>query len=65
MSKEQLNTMLGKNVEILFDNGNVERGKLGYTPAFGVEYGYKVPHCYTIGDISFKASHVKTARVLL
>lgn len=65
MSKEQLNTMLDKNVEILFNNGNVERGKLGYTSTFGREYGYKVPNCYTIGDISFKASHVKTARVLL
>jgi len=65
MSKEQLNAMLGKNVEILFNNGNVERGKLGYTPEFCKEYGYKVPHCYTIGDISFKASRVKKARVLL
>lgn len=65
MSKEQLITMLDKNVEILFNDGTVERGKLGYTPTFGTEYGYKKPHCYTIGDISFKASHVKTARVLL
>ncbi len=65
MSKEQLNAMLDKNVEILFNDGTVERGKLGYTPNFSPKYGYKPAHCYTVGDISFKASHVKTARVLL
>lgn len=65
MKKEQLNNMLDKNVEILFNNGIVERGKLGC--ASGAK-AYD-PECespiYTINDILFRASHVKTARVLL
>ena len=65
MSKEQLNTMLGKNIEILFNNGTVERGKLECTSiAKAYEPGCKSP-IYTINELLFRASHVKAARVLM
>jgi hypothetical protein len=39
MTKGKISQFLGKNVEITFLDGSVEKGVLGYTKEFSAEYG--------------------------
>lgn len=50
---------LGKYVRILFFDGTEREGVMGYTSCFSYKYGYRKPNYYTIGELDFKASHVK------
>lgn len=60
MKKEKMAQFLGKNVEITFRDGKVEKGVLGYTKEFSAEYGWRKPCYFTINDTDFKVSHVKS-----
>ncbi len=65
MKKEILSIHEGENVRIkLFDNKVLE-GKLEYIPEFNAKFGYAKPGFFRIGDMSFRASHVKTLKVIL
>lgn len=60
MKKEKMAQFLGKNVEVTFLDGRVEKGVLGYTKEFSAEYGWRKPCYFTINDTDFKVSHVKS-----
>lgn len=60
MKKGKMAQFLGKNVEITFLDGRVEKGVLGYTKEFSAEYGWRKPCYFTINDTDFKVSHVKS-----
>ena len=60
MKKEKMAQFVGKNVEITFLDGRVEKGVLGYTKEFSAEYGWRKPCYFTINDTDFKVSHVKS-----
>ena len=60
MKKGKMAQFLGKNVEITFLDGRVEKGVLGYTKEFSAEYGGRKPCYFTINDTDFKVSHVKS-----
>ena len=62
MKRENLNKYLGDMVRVTFMDGEIKIGFLGFTPEFSPLYGYRKPHYYTLGDIDFKASHVKKIR---
>lgn len=65
MKKEILSIHEGENVRIkLFDNKVLE-GKLEYIPEFNAKFGYRKPGFFSIGNTSFRASHVKTLKVIL
>lgn len=65
MKKEILSIHEGENVRIkLFDNKVLE-GKLEYIPEFNEKFGYRKPGFFSIGNTSFRASHVKTLKVIL
>lgn len=64
MKKSELMDMVGLNVEIRFPDGEVRKGVLGFTPEFSSQYGYRKPNYFTIGDIDFKVSHIKSVRVI-
>lgn len=60
MTKSELMTYVGKKVHIYFKDG--ERsiyGNLGYVEEFSAKYDFRKPNYFYIGNISFKASHVK------
>lgn len=58
MSKETLQKYLELNVIILFIDGDVKKGKLGYTSLFCAENGFRKVGYFTLGDLDFKPSHV-------
>jgi hypothetical protein len=60
VTREKLDKYLGKEVRIHFKDGQVVYGVLGFTPEFSSKYGYRKPNYYTIGDLSFKASHIRS-----
>lgn len=59
MKREELNALIGKEVEIVFKDGTSAKGILGYTPKFSSKYKNRKPGYYICGDYDFKASHVK------
>lgn len=59
MTKAKLKEMIGKNVEVTFFDFHVERGILGYTEDFSEKYNYRIPGLFTIGNYSFRVSHVR------
>ena len=64
MRKSELEALIGKRVKIrLFDNDEYE-GVLGYTPEFSEKYGYRKPNYFTVGNLDFKVSHLKSCTVL-
>ena len=65
MKRESLNKYLNKNVEVIFTDGDVVRGKLQYTAEFGAASGWRRPDYYAIGNLDFKASHVKKVREVM
>lgn len=51
--------LVGKNVRILFRDGEWIWGKLGYADEFSAKHGFRKPNYFYIGHTSFKVSHVK------
>ena len=64
MTNKELHELVGKNVEVIFPDGEVRKGVLGFTPEFSSQYGYRKPNYFTIGDLDFKVSHIKSVRVV-
>lgn len=62
MTREKLNSYLGKQVKIQFKDGNTVFGTLGFTKEFSQKYGYRKPNYYTCNLWDFKVSHVKSIR---
>ena len=56
---------LGKYVRIVFFDDTEREGVMGYTPFFSYEYGYRKPNYFYIGNLSFKASHVKKIKEMI
>lgn len=61
-TKDALFSLVGEKVRIVFFDGDVRVGVLGYTKEFSAEYDYRRPKCFTIGDIDFRSSHVKSVK---
>lgn len=56
---KKLNSFVGRNVVIFFKDGEIIRGKLGFTEDFSEKYGYRKPNYYTIESIDFLVSHIR------
>lgn len=61
MKREQLDRLIGKEVELLFMDGSTIKGVLGYTPEFSAKYQWRKAGYYTVRETDFKASHVRKA----
>jgi hypothetical protein len=59
MKHAELMTFVGKNVRILFFDGEWVWGKLGYVDEFSAKHNFRRPNYFYIGNTSFKVSHVK------
>lgn len=59
MTRNELNKLIGNYVKIIFKDGKIQEGVLGFTPEFSAKYGYRKTNYYTINDIDFKVSHIK------
>jgi hypothetical protein len=59
MKHAELMTFVGKNVRILFFDGDWVWGKLGYVDEFSVKHDFRRPKYFYVGNMSFKVSHVK------
>lgn len=60
----ELQKYIGFEVEIRFWDEKVERGILGFTKEFSAKYGFRRPRYFTISNIDFKLSHIKSLLVL-
>ena len=59
MNHAELMKLVGKNVRVLFYDGEWVWGKLGYADEFSAKHDYRRPKYFYIGNMSFKVSHVK------
>lgn len=60
MTKAELMAYVGKKVHITFkDTGSSIYGTLGYIDEFSEKYDFRKPNYFYIGNVSFKASHVR------
>ena len=59
MKHAELMNLVGKNVRVLFYDGQWVCGKLGYADEFSAKHDYRKPKYFYVGDMSFKVSHVK------
>ena len=60
MTKAELMTYVGKKVHIYFkDSEKGIYGTLGYADEFSVKHDYRKPNYFTLGNTSFKVSHVR------
>lgn len=65
MKKAILSLYVGKNVKIkLLDNKELI-GRLEYIPEFNEKFGYRKPGFFSIGNTSFRSSHVKRLEEIL
>lgn len=55
---KKLDSMIGKNVTVIFTDGSIAKGVLTYIEKFE-EPHYLKPGYYHVADISFRKSHVK------
>ena len=63
ITKAQLKEYIGRMVEItLFDN-TVYCGVLGFTPEFSEKYGWRKPNYFTVSNLDFKVSHLKSIQI--
>lgn len=60
MTRKELRNIVGKRITIYFKDGKEETGVLGYTPEFSEKYGFRKPNYFTINNIDFKVSHIKS-----
>ncbi|MBE6014740.1 MAG: hypothetical protein E7241_05170 [Lachnospiraceae bacterium] len=63
LTNAKLQEHVGEFVIVTFFNGKVLSGRLGYTKEFSAKYQYKKPGYFTIGNCSFKVSHIKKIQV--
>ena len=61
---KKLDSLIGKNVEVVFFDGVAVSGILGYTPEYSAKYGYRKPHYYYCGVWTFSKSHIKHIKEL-
>lgn len=59
MKRSELMKLVGKNVRVLFYDGEWVWGKLGYADEFSAKHDYRRPKYFYIGNVSFLVSHVK------
>lgn len=64
LTVKDLHELVGKNVEVVFRDGDVHKGVLGYTTEFSAKYGYRKPNYFTIGDYDFKVSHIRSIKTI-
>ena len=69
MTKAELMELVGKEVTVLFKDGDAATGKLEYISEFSAKYGYRKPNMFNIYDRfychtwAFKVSHIKKCEV--
>lgn len=61
---ERLDSLIGKNVEVVFFDDVAVSGILGYAPEYSAKYGYRKPNHYYCGVWTFSKSHIKRIRRL-
>ena len=59
MKYAELMKLVGKNVRVLFYDGEWVWGKLGYADEFSAKHDFRKPKYFYINNISFLVSHVK------
>lgn len=59
---EELDSLLGKMVEITFHSGKTIKGILSFTSDFSEKYHYRKPGHYHCSDYDFRKSHIKKVR---
>ncbi len=64
MKKEELKSLVGKNVKITLFNDKVLTGRLRFIPEFSEKYNWLKPNYFNLEDYIFKVSHVKKVEVL-
>lgn len=56
---KKLDSLIGKEVEVVFFDDVTITGVLGYTPEYSAKYNYRKPNRYNCGAWSFSKSHIK------
>ena len=64
MTNANLREYIGKRVVVRLFNNNEYEGVLGFTTEFSSKYGYRKPNYFTIQNLDFKVSHLKSIKVL-
>lgn len=64
MTNATLREYIGKRVVVRLFNNNEYEGVLGFTPEFSSKYNYRKPNYFTIKNLDFKVSHLKSIKVL-
>ena len=59
MKHAELMKLVGKNVRVLFRDGDWVWGTLGYADEFSAKHYFRKVNYFYVGNISFKVSHVK------
>lgn len=62
MTKAELMKLVGKNVRVLFRDGEWIWGKLCYADEFSAKHDFRKPNYFYIGNVSFKVSHVRKVK---
>lgn len=64
MTKQELTTLVGKEVIVTYKDGEVERGILQYADDFSSKHNWKKPGYFYIrnSNTSFKVSHIKRCK---
>lgn len=59
MTKAELMSFVGENVEITFYDGSKVSGKLEWVDAFSEKFDYSKPQRFKVREYVFRVSHVK------
>ena len=59
MKHAELMKLVGKNVRVLFYDGQWVWGKLGYADGFSAKHDFRKRNYFYVGNVSFLVSHVK------
>ena len=59
MKRAELMKLVGKNVRVLFYDGQWVWGTLGYADEFSAKHDFRKAKYFYVGNMSFKVSHVK------
>lgn len=54
MKKDQVNSFLGKIVNVAFNDGSYALGPLEFVPAFNAKYGFRHPGYFYVGNVGLK-----------
>lgn len=63
LTRELLESYAGKKVKAVFFDGTTREGVLELGMGIGNGFIIQKPKMYTIGDLSFRLSHIKTLEV--